>query len=98
MIEAILNAGVEVAKGGAEILPVDFGKFAVKERLEREGCNPATGEAMTIVAGRKLALTPAKAVIEWLTSGAGEGRAPRLARDVQEGRLTNGGAPNSVDA
>jgi len=32
----------------------------VQDRPERQGRNPATGEAITIAASRKLAFTPAK--------------------------------------
>ena len=37
-----------------------FGKFAVKDRPERQGRNPSTGEAMTIAASKKVSFTPAK--------------------------------------
>ncbi|WP_449263660.1 HU family DNA-binding protein [Escherichia coli] len=37
-----------------------FGKFAVKDRPERQGRNPATGEAMTIAASKKVSFTAAK--------------------------------------
>lgn len=62
VIEAALKAVVEVAKGGAEVTLPGFGKFKVQDRPEREGRNPATGEAMTLAASRKLAFSPAKAV------------------------------------
>ena len=62
MIEAALKAVVEAAKGGAEITLPGFGKLEVQDRPEREGRNPATGEAMTVAASRKLAFSPAKAV------------------------------------
>jgi len=66
VIEAALNAVVDAAKGGAEVSLQGFGKFKVQDRPEREGRNPATGEALTVAASRKLAFSPAKAVKEAL--------------------------------
>ena len=43
----------ELAKGGKVVLK-DFGTFAIRERKERVGRNPRTGEEMTIPA-QKLA-------------------------------------------
>jgi len=62
VIEATLRAVIDMAKGGAEVVLHGFGKFKVQDRPEREGRNPATGEAMTLAASRKLAFSPAKAV------------------------------------
>lgn len=44
-IEAVLKAGDSVALVG-------FGTFEVKERAERAGRNPQTGEAITIAAAK----------------------------------------------
>lgn len=60
MIEATLKAVVDAAKDGDEVALPGFGKFKVQSRPEREGRNPANGEAMTIAASRKLAFSPAK--------------------------------------
>lgn len=54
-IGAAVSAGEEVSIAG-------FGKFTRKETAEREGRNPATGAAMTIAAGKKVAFSPAKAL------------------------------------
>ena len=45
VIEAALKAVAEAAEGGAEVTLPGFGKFKVQDRPEREGRNPATGEA-----------------------------------------------------
>jgi DNA-binding protein HU-beta len=37
-----------------------IGTFKLKETAERQGRNPATGEAMTIAAGKKIAFKAAK--------------------------------------
>ncbi|MEE4451702.1 HU family DNA-binding protein [Novosphingobium resinovorum] len=62
IVDAVFAAIGDAAAKGEEISLNGFGKFKVKDTPEREGRNPATGEAMTIKASRKLAFTPAKAV------------------------------------
>lgn len=51
--------GDATAKGNDVAIP-GFGKFSVKDRPERQGRNPATGEAMTIKASRSVGFKPAK--------------------------------------
>ncbi|EJU10420.1 DNA-binding protein HU [Sphingomonas sp. LH128] len=62
IVDAVFVAIGDAAATGGEISLNGFGKFKVKDTPEREGRNPATGEAMTIKAARKLTFTPAKAV------------------------------------
>jgi len=62
LVDAVFNAIGEAAAKGEEISLNGFGKFKVKDSPAREGRNPATGEAMTIKASRKLAFAPAKAI------------------------------------
>lgn len=56
VFEAIRNAAAK----GEEVAIPGFGKFSVKDRPERQGRNPATGEAITIAAAKKVSFTPAK--------------------------------------
>lgn len=56
VFEEIANA----ASKGEEVAIPGFGKFSVKDRPERQGRNPATGEAMTIAASKKVSFTAAK--------------------------------------
>ena len=49
----------EVAKGG-KVQVVGFGTFEVRERAERKGRNPQTGEAITIPATKVPAFKPGK--------------------------------------
>ena len=51
-IDAIFEAIVEAVAAGEEVSISGFGKFTVAERAEREGRNPATGEAITIAASK----------------------------------------------
>ncbi|AXB78556.1 HU family DNA-binding protein [Novosphingobium sp. P6W] len=62
VVDGVFDAIAEAASKGEEISLNGFGKFKVKDSPEREGRNPATGEAMTIKASKKLAFTPAKAM------------------------------------
>lgn len=62
LVDAVFAAIGDAAATGEEISLSGFGKFKVKDSPEREGRNPATGEAMSIKASRKLSFTPAKAV------------------------------------
>lgn len=62
IVDAVFAAIGDAAAKGEEISLGGFGKFKVKDSPEREGRNPATGEAMTIKASKKLSFTPAKAI------------------------------------
>ncbi len=64
--EAALNAMTEVIaealKAGDKVQLVGFGTFEVKERAEREGRNPKTGETIKIAASKHPAFTAGKAL------------------------------------
>nr|WP_314093652.1 HU family DNA-binding protein [uncultured Shinella sp.] len=62
IVEAVFQAITDAASSGAETSIPGFGKFKVKASPEREGRNPATGEAMKIAASKKLTFAPAKAL------------------------------------
>ena len=59
-INAVFDQIGDAASKGEEVAIPGFGKFAVKDRPERDGRNPATGEAIKIAASKKLAFTAAK--------------------------------------
>ncbi len=59
-IAAVFEQIAGAAAKGEEVSIAGFGKFAVKDRPERQGRNPSTGEAMTIAASKKVSFTPAK--------------------------------------
>ena len=68
LVDAVFAAIGDAATKGEEVAINGFGKFKVKDSPAREGRNPATGEAITIKASKKLAFTPAKAVKDKLNS------------------------------
>lgn len=59
-ITAVFDQIADAAGRGEAVAIPGFGKFAVKDRPEREGRNPATGATITIAASKKLAFTAAK--------------------------------------
>lgn len=48
--------------GGEDVALSGFGSFTVRERKERQGRNPATGEPMTIPASKSVGFKAAKAL------------------------------------
>ena len=64
--EAAVNGALDVIteslKGGDKVTLVGFGTFEVRERPERKGRNPQTGEAMEIAASRIPAFKAGKAL------------------------------------
>jgi DNA-binding protein HU-beta len=68
IVDAVFTAIADAAAAGEEISLNGFGKFKVKDSPEREGRNPATGEAMTIKASKKLTFSPAKAIKDKLNA------------------------------
>ena len=63
LIEATI---VESLKAGEKVQLSGFGTFEVRERAERKGRNPKTGEVVSVPACKYLAVVPAKAVKESL--------------------------------
>jgi len=68
IVDAVFDTIGNAAAKGEEISLNGFGKFKVKDSPEREGRNPATGEAMTIKASKKLGFTAAKGVKDKLNA------------------------------
>ncbi len=66
LVDAVFGTIADAAAKGEEVSLNGFGKFKVKDTPERQGRNPATGEAITISASKKLGFTPAKAVTDRL--------------------------------
>ncbi len=62
VLDTVFDTIVDSVNKGDDVQLSGVGKFSLKETKERQGRNPATGEAMTIAASRKIAFTPAKAV------------------------------------
>ena len=61
LIEATL---IETLKTGEKVQLSGFGTFEVRERAERKGRNPKTGEVVSVPACKYLAFVSAKSVKE----------------------------------
>lgn len=59
-IQAVFGEIAAAAGRGEEVSIPSFGKFTVKDRPERQGRNPATGQTMQIAASKKVSFTAAK--------------------------------------
>lgn len=51
-LNGVIAAVTEELKSGGVVELTGFGKFSVKERAERQGRNPQTGESITIAAAK----------------------------------------------
>jgi len=60
IVESLLEIIKATLESGADVLVSGFGKFCVKEKRERKGRNPATGED---------AILPARRVVTFKWSG-----------------------------
>lgn len=58
MVESVFNVLKSTLENGEDIKISGFGKFEVKNKHERKGRNPQTGESIIIGARRILSFTP----------------------------------------
>lgn len=59
-LDAFIETVEEALQKGDSVILVGFGTFTVKERKERQGRNPRTGEPMTIPAAKVPTFRPGK--------------------------------------
>jgi len=60
ILSALLDTIVESVVAGEKVVLVGFGTFEIRERQERVGRNPATGEPLTIPAAKIPAFSAGK--------------------------------------
>jgi len=58
LVESVLSIVKHTLASGEEVKISGFGKFEVKQKKDREGRNPATGETITIGARRIIGFKP----------------------------------------
>jgi nucleoid DNA-binding protein len=68
-LDSVLEQIVEALQTNERVDLRGFGSFAVKDRKERQGRNPRTGETITIAAKRDAAFKPSKELTEKLAPG-----------------------------
>ncbi len=61
-LDGVIAAVAEALANGEEVALAGFGKFEVKERAERQGVNPATGEKITIAASKAVSFKAGKSL------------------------------------
>lgn len=61
-VNAVTGAITDALKAGEKVQLIGFGTFEVKERAERQGRNPKTGETLKIAASKHPAFTAGKAL------------------------------------
>lgn len=62
VLTAFTNIVADTLVGGDKVAITSFGTFEVVERAERQGRNPATGEAITIAASKSPKFKSSKAL------------------------------------
>jgi DNA-binding protein HU-beta len=72
ILDSAFGALTAAAMRGEEVALSGFGKFKVTGRAERQGRNPATGEAITIPTGKKPSFMPARNIRDALNAPADE--------------------------
>jgi DNA-binding protein HU-beta len=72
VLDGILETVSVTLANGEEIALVGFGTFTVKDRPERQGRNPATGQPMTIAAARVPNFRAGKALKETVNTAVPE--------------------------
>jgi DNA-binding protein HU-beta len=61
-LDALIKTIETTLKAGDSITLVGFGTFAVKDRAERTGRNPQTGQEITIAAAKVPSFKPGKSL------------------------------------
>jgi nucleoid DNA-binding protein len=73
-LDSVLDLIAEALRANERVDLRGFGSFVVKDRKERQGRNPRTGETITIAAKRGASFKPGKELMEELAQGE---RAPK---------------------
>jgi nucleoid DNA-binding protein len=68
-VDAVLDVIAEALRSDERVDLRGFGSFVVKDRKERQGRNPRTGETITIAAKRDASFRPGKELTEKLAEG-----------------------------
>jgi len=68
-VDSVLDLIAEALQANERVDLRGFGSFIVKERKERQGRNPRTGETITIAAKRDASFKPGKELTEKLAHG-----------------------------
>lgn len=68
-VDAVFDSILEALKNGDKVQLIGFGNFEVRERAERKGRSPQTGEELLIPATKVPAFKPGKNLKDAVKSG-----------------------------
>ena len=68
-VDSVLESLTEALQSNERVDLRGFGSFVVKDKKERQGRNPRTGETITIAAKRDAGFKPSKELAEKLAQG-----------------------------
>jgi nucleoid DNA-binding protein len=68
-VDSVLDLIAEALRSNERVDLRGFGSFVVKDRKERQGRNPRTGETITIAAKRDASFKPSKELTEKMAHG-----------------------------
>src|SRR5665647_1569079 len=68
-VDSVLAMIAEALQANERVDLRGFGSFVVKDRMERQGRNPRTGETITIAAKRDASFKPSKELTDKLAQG-----------------------------
>ena len=74
MVETVFSILKSTLEEGEKIKIAGFGNFVVKQKADRRGRNPQTGETITIDARRILTFKPSQVLKSAINSSAKEGK------------------------
>ena len=77
-VETLLEIIKRSLKEGEDVLISGFGKFSVKEKQERKGRNPATGETMTLPPRKVVAFKCSGKLRNKINAGGGKRKKRRV--------------------
>ena len=69
LVDLVLDVVVERLEAGEDVLITGFGRWSVREKGERVGRNPKTGETVTISARRVVVWRPSATLREAMRDG-----------------------------
>jgi integration host factor subunit alpha len=71
VIETLLKTTTQSLADGEDVLLSGFGKFSVKDKRERRGRNPSTGDDLILDARRVLTFKPSSVLSKKVNNGEG---------------------------
>ncbi len=63
-VAAVFDSIADALASGDKVQLIGFGSFGIKERKERTGRNPATGETIVVPASKVVSFSPASVLKE----------------------------------